>query len=606
MNELTGRIAVAGFECRPTPHPCASQAVRKSLDISSKMSTANAVKLAFCIGLNASQAAKLISRCLSVSCVCFVGNLDHMPYLLHQLLTASAAMRPEAEAVRLLDETISYAELEAQSNQLAHALIEAGVLPGDRVGIYLRKSPAAITSIFGILKTGACYVPVDANAPGLRLTEIGRQCAFRALITSASLYSKIESSFEQECPAAALFFIDELTGSLPLSRGRTFSEILQTFPGEPPTVKIVDHDLAYILFTSGSTGTPKGVMLSHLNALTFINWAAETFAISSEDRLSNHAPFNFDLSVFDIFVAIKAGAAISLVPEGLSVFPLQLASFIQQQKITVWYSVPMVLMLLLARGKLAEGNFGSLRWILFAGEVFPTKHLRGIMEKLPHPRYANLYGPTETNVCAYYEVQALPAQATAPIPIGKACANTELIAIDEAGERVNGPGKEGLLYARGSTVMQGYFGRPELSQSCFIPNPFAVGREERLYCTGDWVTLNDRGDYLFIGRKDHMIKTRGYRVELGEIEAVMIAHPDVEEAVALPIPDEAIGNTIWAIVTTAKGSSLNLTRLKQHCAMKLPAYMIPEKIAFRESLPRTDNGKIDRRLLQQESLGSPA
>ncbi len=527
-----------------------------------------------------------------------------MPYLLHQLLAISAQRRPEAEAVRLLDQAITYGELEIRSNQLAHALIKQGVRSGDRVGIYLYKSPDAIVSIFGILKTGACYVPVDANAPGPRLTEIARQCQFRALITSADLHGKLGSELETDCPSTKLFFVDRLPGDSKSQPWFTLAEVLPSQCTEPPVVHLTDQDLAYILFTSGSTGTPKGVMLSHLNALTFVNWAAETFSITSEDRLSNHAPFNFDLSVFDIFVAVKAGAALCLVPEGLAVYPVQLSQFIQDQRITVWYSVPMVLTLLQARGKLPERDLQALRLILFAGEVFPTKHLRALMEKLPHPHYANLYGPTETNVCAYYDVEPLSAEESTPIPIGRACANTELIAIDVNGARVTAPGQEGLLYARGSTVMQGYFGRPELTQGCFIPNPFAVGREEKLYCTGDWVTLNERGEYLFIGRRDHMIKTRGYRVELGEIEAVMIAHPEVEEAVALPIPDEAIGNTIWAVVTTVDGASVDLLRLKQHCAAKLPAYMVPEKIAFRDSLPRTENGKIDRRRLQGESIAS--
>ena len=525
-----------------------------------------------------------------------------MPYLLHQLLTASATAHPDADAVRLVDEVITYRELEIRSNQLAHALLAAGVVPGDRVGIYLKKSPAAIVSIFAILKTGACYVPVDANAPGARLVEIARQCAFRALITSVVLYSKIDRGLKEESKDTALFFVDELPKDSISSRCQALPDVLLQYPEEAPVAEVIDHDLAYILFTSGSTGTPKGVMLSHLNALTFVNWAAETFGITSHDRLSQHAPFNFDLSVFDIFVAVKAGAAICLVPEGLAVFPLQLSAFIQKQKITVWYSVPMVLMLLLSRGKLDEGDFSSLRIVLFAGEVFPTKHLRTLMEKLPHPRYANLYGPTETNVCAYYEVAALSAEATASIPIGKACANTELIAIDESGERVSGPGKEGLLYARGSTVMQGYYGRPENTKAAFSPNPFAVGRDENLYCTGDWVTLDENGDYLFVGRKDHMIKTRGYRVELGEIESVMVAHPAVDEAVALAIPDEAVGNTIQAVVTLAGDGSLEAAELKRHCAEKLPAYMVPEKIDFAATLPRTDNGKIDRRRLQGERI----
>ena len=526
-----------------------------------------------------------------------------MAYVLHQLLTQSAARRPDAEAVRLLNEAITYRELETRSNQLAHALIKSGVIPGDRIGIYLHKSPAAIVSIFGILKTGACYVPIDASAPGPRLMEIARQCEFRALITSCTLSEKLGNASKEEWPMSAIFFVDKLpdvAASAP--QAFSFADALPSQSVTPPSVKVIGHDLAYILFTSGSTGTPKGVMLSHLNALTFVNWAFDTFAITAQDRLSNHAPFNFDLSVFDIFVAVKAGAAISLVPEGLSVYPVQLSSFIQDQRITVWYSVPMVLTLLQSRGKLEERDLSALRLVLFAGEVFPTKHLRALMQKLAHPRYANLYGPTETNVCAYYEVKPIAPDESAPIPIGRACANTDLVAIDANGRKITRPGKEGLLYARGSIVMQGYYGRPKESAACFIPNPFAPGREENLYCTGDWVTLDEKGNYLFVGRKDQMIKTRGYRVELGEIEAVMVAHPAVDEAIALAIPDEEIGNTIRAIVTLSNSRSLTSPELMRHCAEKLPPYMIPEEIELRDSLPRTGTGKIDRQQLQRETV----
>ncbi len=525
-----------------------------------------------------------------------------MAYVLHQLLTESAERRPDAEAVRLLDQALTYAELEKLSNQLAQALIEIGVVSGDRIGIYLHKSPSAIASIFGIMKTGACYVPVDPNAPGLRLAEIARQCGFRVLITSSSLYEKLSAAFSNECPMAAIFFIDKSPDSALPAPAFTFADTLPSQPVAPPAVNVIDQDLAYILFTSGSTGTPKGVMLSHLNALTFISWACDTFAISATDRLSSHAPLNFDLSVFDIFAAIKAGAAIALVPEGSSAFPIQLSSFIQNQRITVWYSVPMVLRMLTTHGKLHERDLSRLRLVLFAGEVFPIKHLRNLRRMLPQPRMANLYGPTETNVCTWYEVGQIPENQTTPIPIGKACANMAVIAIDEAGRRVLAPGEQGLLYARGSNVMQGYYGRPSESAACFISNPFASGRDEKLYCTGDWVTLDEKGDFLLIGRKDHMIKTRGYRVELGEIEAVMVAHPAVNEAVALAIPDEAIGNAIRAIVTVDDGNSINATELKRHCAEKLPPYMVPEEVEFCDALPRTGTGKIDRqRLLRERS-----
>jgi amino acid adenylation domain-containing protein len=526
-----------------------------------------------------------------------------MTYALHQLLSESATRHPDAEAVRLLNDSITYRELETRSNQLAHALINSGVTRGDRVGIYLQKSPAAIVSIFGILKTGACYVPVDANAPGPRLLEIARQCEFRVLITSGTLFEKLRDTSPEEWPMSAIFYVDKVPDVPALApQSFSFADKLSNEPATSPSVEVISHDLAYILFTSGSTGTPKGVMLSHLNALTFVNWGFETFAVTAQDRLSNHAPFNFDLSIFDIFVAVKAGASISLVPEGLSVFPVQLSSFIQDQRITVWYSVPMVLRLLESRGKLEQRDLSALRLVLFAGEVFPTKHLRALMQKLPHPRYANLYGPTETNVCAYYPVQPIASEGSAPIPIGKACANTDLIAIDANGRKITEPGQEGLLYARGSIVMQGYYGRPKESAACFIRNPFAGGREENLYCTGDWVTFDEKGNYLFVGRKDHMIKTRGYRVELGEIEAVMVAHPAVEEAVALAMPDDQIGNTIRAIVTVGDSHSVTSPELKRHCAEKLPPYMIPEGIEFRDALPRTGNGKIDRQHLQREMV----
>jgi amino acid adenylation domain-containing protein len=523
-------------------------------------------------------------------------------YVLHQLLTESATRRPDAEAVRLLDQTLTYAELEKLSNQIAHALIQTGVVPGDRIGIYLHKSPTGIASIFGVMKAGACYVPIDPNAPGLRVEEIARQCSFRALITSSLLYGKLSAAFHGESPMAPIFFIDKSPDKPVPAPAFVFADSLPSQPAVPPVVDVIDQDLAYILFTSGSTGQPKGVMLSHLNALTFVNWACDTFAISAPDRLSSHAPWNFDLSVFDIFAAINAGAAISLVPEGLSAFPVQLSSFIQDQGITVWYSVPMVLTMLVTHGKLHDRDLSRLRLILFAGEVFPIKHLRNLRRMLPQPRMANLYGPTETNVCTWYEVGQIPENQTTPVPIGKACANMAAIAIDEAGTPVLKPGQEGLLYGRGSNVMQGYYGRPSESAACFIANPFASGRDEKLYCTGDWVTIDENGDYLLIGRKDHMIKTRGYRVELGEIEAVMVAHPAVKEAVALAIPDEAIGNAIRAIVTVDNGNSINATELKRHCAEKLPSYMVPEQIEFCETLPRTGNGKIDRQRLLSETV----
>lgn len=526
-----------------------------------------------------------------------------MGFLLHHLLAESASRSPEATAIKFKRENVTYGELEERSNQLAHALIDVGIAPGDRVGLCLEKSLASVISVFAVLKAGACYVPVDANAPGPRVADIVQQCAMRCLITTAAAGERLFKTSPDRRSLERIFFVDDVpNASLPYPLQCVgLSQAISGQSKDPPALGGTNQDLAYVLFTSGSTGTPKGVMLSHLNALTFVNWGYETFNIRADDRLSNHAPLSFDLSVFDIFAGVKAGATISLVPEGLSSFPVRLAELLEEHRITVWYSVPSVLTLLLTHGKLQNRDLRDLRLILFAGEVFPVKYLRRLMKLVPHAKYFNLYGPTETNVCTYYEVEPIPEDQVTPIPIGKGCANTEVFAIDEQGQRVIGAGQEGLLYVRGSTVMQGYYARPADTERAFIRNPFSHGRDEKAYCTGDLVTLDTKGNYHFLGRRDHMIKTRGYRVELGEIESALYAHPAIREAVAVALPDELLGNKIKVFVVPEGSRPLDEREVKRHCARLLPRYMIPEDVEFRALLPRTSTDKVDRTRLNAES-----
>lgn len=498
---------------------------------------------------------------------------------------------------------MGYGALERRSNQFAHALLAGGVRPGDRVGLHLPKSVDAIVSLFGVLKAGACYVPVDASNPASRLADIAQQCAMRCIIASPATAQKLT---HEAFVAPALEWLvlagDHPEGWVAPMRCTTLAEELEGRPHDPPIVGGTDQDLAYVLFTSGSTGRPKGVMLSHRNALTFVDWGCERFGVEPEDRLSNHAPLNFDLSVFDVFVAIKAGASVALVPEGLSMFPTRLADFIEREPITIWYSVPSILRNLLARGQLEARDLSALRLVLFAGEVFPVRHLRDLMRALPHPAYFNLYGPTETNVCTYHEVGPIPDDQVEPIPIGRACENTGAYAIDERGALVTQPGREGLLYIGGSTVMRGYYGRPLDTAATFIRDPFCAGREEWLYCTQDWVTLDERGDFLFLGRKDHMVKTGGYRVELGEIESALSDHPEVREAVAVPLPDELLGNRIRAVVVAEAEGSLSARAVQRHCGRRLPKYMVPQEVEFRPALPRTQTDKVDRTRLRDEIM----
>lgn len=514
-----------------------------------------------------------------------------MAYILQQLLTKSAARNPEKVAVWARGRSLTYRELQEQSNQLAHLLRKKGVKRGDRVGIYFPKCVESIVCIFGALKAGAVYVPLDPQAPADRIAYIIANCGIRTLLTNHDKSQGLDAATLQSLDQCVLTDPSPKAGSS--DRMLTWQALSQFSTSEPGGLNLTETDLAYILYTSGSTGRPKGVMLSHQNALTFIEWCSETFQIRSEDHLSNHAPLHFDLSVFDVYNSIEAGATLYLITEDLALFPASLANFIESKGITVWYSVPSALTLLLLHSNLNPDKV-QLRTILFAGEVFPMKYLRQLAGLLPQVELYNLYGPTETNVCTYYKVEKEQLAGLENLPIGRACANTEVFAVNDKDQIVTTPGETGELYVRGPAVTYGYWGDAEKTRKMVVPNRFQPHFAENIYRTGDLVTLRDDGNYSFLGRRDSMIKSRGYRIELGEIETALLSHPGVKEAAAIAVPDEIVGNRITAVVSAHESHFLKATELQQHCGARIPKYMIPELIEFRDSLPKTSTGKIDR------------
>jgi len=494
-----------------------------------------------------------------------------MAYVLQQLLSKSAKAYPEKPAVWARGKSITYRELDERSNQLAHLLRKQGINKGDRVGLFFPKCVESIVSMLGVLKAGGVYVPLDPQAPADRVGYIIGNCGIRVLITNSE--KRLALAPETLSTLECCILTEGAADGDNLIEWSWLSE----FPAaQGPAVTLIETDLAYILYTSGSTGRPKGVMLSHQNALTFVEWCAEEFQVRSEDRLSNHAPLHFDLSVFDVYNTLEAGATVYLITEDLAVFPTSLANFIETQGITIWYSVPSALMLLLLHGRLTADKLKSLRIILFAGEVFPMKYLRQLAEVSQNTELYNLYGPTETNVCTYYKVER---------------------------ERLAGRGEAGELYVRGPAVTYGYWADEEKTRKMVVPNHFQAHFEEKMYRTGDIVTVGDDGNYYFQGRRDSMIKSRGYRIELGEIESALLSHPGVREAAVLAVPDEIIGNRIRAVVSLHISGSLGVLDLQQYCASRVPKYMIPELIDLYDELPKTSTGKIDRVKLAAEPAG---
>lgn len=516
------------------------------------------------------------------------------PHVLHQFLEDSARRRPDHPAVDEPESgTITYRDLNALAEQLRNRLHHLGVRRGDRVGIFMRKSIDAVAAIFGILKTGAAYVPVDPNAPIPRGAYIMSNCAVKVAI--------IEKRFEEKflAESAQLGHIPVLVVLENTGGGVFLRQTLDAEPEKDPapattTVAAAPNDLAYILYTSGSTGLPKGVMLSHLNATSFVHWCSDTFAPNENDRFSSHAPFHFDLSILDIYLAIKHGGTLVLISDEAGKAPAQLAPLIAEKKISVWYSTPSILSFLAQYGKLEKYDYSPLRLVFFAGEIFPVKHLRLLKSLLPKPRYYNLYGPTETNVCTWHEIPAaIPDDRNTPYPIGKSCSNVECKVVDEQGNKV-AVGQEGELVVTGDGVMQGYWNLPEKTAQAFIED--RLGR--RWYKTGDVVVENAEEGYIYVSRRDRMVKKRGYRVELGEIEAGLYKHPAVKEAAAIALPDEANGVRVKAFLSCKDGKRPSLIELKGFCAENLPSYMAPDLFTFLETLPKTSTDKIDYQRLK--------
>ncbi len=523
-----------------------------------------------------------------------------MAYILQQLLTRSAALYPENLAVWARKRTLTYRELDERSTQLAHLLRQRGLKKGDRVGIFFPKCVESLVCMFGVLKAGGVYVPLDPQAPADRIGYIIGNCQIRVLLTTKERRSILAPEVVN---ALDYCVMTDDSGSNGSGNKVVPWAMLADFPSaKAPEIVLTETDLAYILYTSGSTGRPKGVMLSHQNALTFVEWCAEKFKIRSEDRLSNHAPLHFDLSVFDVYNSIEAGATVYLVTEDLALFPTTLANFIETQQITVLYCVPSALMLLLLHANMKAEKLPNLRTILFAGEVFPMKYLRQLADLLPAVELYNLYGPTETNVCTYYRVERERLAGMDKLPIGIACENTEVFAVNDQDQIITKPGEPGELYVRGPAVTNGYWADAEKTKKMVVPNRFQPNFNENMYRTGDLVTLAEDGNYYFQGRRDSQIKSRGYRIELGDIESALLSHPGVREAAVIAIPDELVGNKIKAIVAPHQTQELKIAELQQFCGTRIPKYMIPEMIEFLEALPKTSTGKIDRVRLAQSAV----
>jgi amino acid adenylation domain-containing protein len=494
--------------------------------------------------------------------------------LLHRLLERAAGNTPNSPAIIDDSRTLNYDELNCHAERLANELRRAGVGPGTLVGLYIGKSLEAVVGIYGVLKAGAAYVPLDVTAPPARI---------RYILDDARLRVVLVGPDSTESAAGALAGT-QVEHWIPVTlHGQTRDAF--------PVSSVSEDSPAYVLYTSGSTGRPKGVKLSHRNALAFVHWAATEFALQPDDRLACHAPLHFDLSIFDLFAAAAAGATVVLVPPRMNAFASEVVALVRDQRLTVWYSVPSALMLMESRGGLGKTPLPELRLVLFAGEVFPLPVLRRLLTALPQAAFYNLFGPTETNVCLFYRVPRDLPESCSALPIGRPITGIECFARNEENKPVEA-GEEGELWVRGPTVMLGYLADDARTRDVLTVPP---GMDEVAYRTGDIVSLDADGVWIFLGRRDTQVKSRGYRIDLREIEAAVYQSGKVVECAVVAVPNGILGFDFVAYAVAAEGTTER--ELLAHCRDLLPDYMLPNSIELCGALPKTSTGKFDYRAL---------
>ena len=509
------------------------------------------------------------------------------PELLQEYAGRRALSEPDRRALVLGAETLTYGELDDLSTRLARLLVDGGCRPGDRVCLVAAKSPRMVLAMHAALKAGCCYVPIDSESPAARTEAILRSADPHAVLVDAAGSRLLEEAGLRP----------PLVGSLAAAHepvpGAAFApaDLAAVEPLLPP-VRRSGADAAHILFTSGSTGTPKGVPVTHANVIAFVEWARQYFGIRAGDRVSGHAPLHFDLSTFDVYGALSAGAVLHLVASELSLLPPKLGSFIRESRLNQWFSVPSAMNLLARFDAIAPGSLPDLERVIWCGEVLPTPTLDYWMERVPHATFTNLYGPTETTIASsYHRIRERPASPTEPIPIGTACPGEELLVLDAAGRELP-PGREGDLYIGGVGVTTGYWRDEERTRQAFVPDP-RPGRDGVLYRTGDLARVDCDGLFFFLGRRDSQIKSRGHRIELGEVEAAVSTLPVLEEhAVVAVLSGGFDGVAIGCAYATP--AEVAPPALKRELRRLLPGYMIPTLWQRYERLPKNANGKIDR------------
>ena len=493
----------------------------------------------------------------------------------HELFEAQVERTPDAIAVILQQDHLTYRDLNRRANQLAHYLQKLGVGPETLVGICVDRSLEMIVGLLGVLKAGGAYVPLDPIYPWERLAFILKDTQMPVLLTQDRLAAKLIRNPKPKTQKHHLIRLDA-----------NWTDIARE-SDKNPIGGVTPDNLAYVIYTSGSTGRPKGTLLRHRGLCNLAHASIPIFKVGTDSRLLQFASFSFDASVADIFIALLAGATLCLARQETLLPGTDLPQLLRDQGITTVTFPPSVFKVLPSEKQ------RSLWTIVSAGESCSPDI---VAHWAPGRRFLNGYGPTETSVAASYYLAPDGAEKMATVPIGRPIANTQIYLLD-AQLQPAPVGVPGELHIGGVSLARGYLNRPDLTAEKFIPHPFSDEPGARLYKTGDLARFLPDGNIEFLGRIDHQVKVRGFRIELGEIETVLEGHPALSQAVVLAREDNPGDKRLVAYIVPQQGESPATGELRNFTQQKLPAYMVPSTFVTLDALPLTPNAKIDRRAL---------
>ncbi|MFF2409359.1 amino acid adenylation domain-containing protein, partial [Streptomyces sp. NPDC058092] len=499
------------------------------------------------------------------------------PVRLHELFAEQVRRSPDRIALSYEDQQLSYAELDRRANRLARILRDHGVGPETRVGVCMDRSLGLVTALLAVLKAGGAYVPLDPDHPQDRLVFMAEDAQVQLVLVQSGTRERVGFLSDR-----GIRLVDP-GGSADASRTDASTD--------PLDVPVSPDSLAYVIYTSGSTGRPKGTMLSHRGICNRLLWMQDAYGLQEHDHVLQKTPYSFDVSVWEFFWPLIAGARLHVArPEGHR-DPAYLAELIERQGIGVLHFVPSMLQAFLQQQTVGQ-QCRDVRHVVCSGEALPPEVQEQFQRTLPDTRLHNLYGPTEASVdVSFWECGNAPGAGT--VPIGRPVANTQLYVLNEAMEPVP-DGVIGELYIGGVQLARGYLGRPDLTAERFVANPFGPGR---LYATGDLARYRTDGVIEYAGRKDHQIKIRGYRIEIGEIEAVLADHPAVRSCLVVVHEVTSADKRLTAFLTWKSGQEAPQDDLRAHLLERLPEYMVPTYFVALDAFPLTPNGKVDRKAL---------